>query len=116
MTKRQRILLIACVAVYITAYIVRLSFAAAQVGILTATGVTKADAGLVTTFFYFTYGCGQLVKAFFCRRYPCRLRHRRRLYRCGTRVLCLRYHHCHPRRRDDFLALLYAASPRNAGV
>jgi sugar phosphate permease len=62
-------LLFACVAVYITAYIGRLSFTAAQVGILTATGATKADAGLVTTFFYFTYGCGQLVNAFFCRRY-----------------------------------------------
>lgn len=69
MTKHQRILLFACVAVYITAYIGRLSFTAAQVGILTATGATKADAGLVTTFFYFTYGCGQLVNAFFCRRY-----------------------------------------------
>lgn len=69
MPKKYRILIFACAAVYIAAYVGRLSYAASMVGILNATGATKGDAGLVSTFFYFTYGCGQLVNAFLCRYY-----------------------------------------------
>jgi len=69
MPKKYRILIFACAAVYIAAYVGRLSYAASMVGILNATGATKSDAGLVSTFFYFTYGCGQLVNAFLCRYY-----------------------------------------------
>ena len=69
MPKKYRILIFACAAVYIAAYVGRLSYSASMVGILNATGATKADAGLVTTFFYVTYGCGQLINAFLCRYY-----------------------------------------------
>jgi len=69
MSKNVRNLIFICAAVYIAAYVGRLSYAASMVGIMEATGASKPDAGLVSTFFYFTYGCGQLVNAFFCRRY-----------------------------------------------
>jgi len=69
MTKNVRNLIIICAAVYIAAYIGRLSYAASMVGIMEATGASKPDAGLVSTFFYFTYGCGQLVNAFLCKYY-----------------------------------------------
>ena len=69
MSKNVRNLIFICAAVYVAAYVGRLSYAAAMVGIMEATGASKPDAGLVNTFFYFTYGCGQLVNALFCRRY-----------------------------------------------
>lgn len=69
MTKNVRNLIFICAAVYIAAYVGRLSYAASMVGVMEATGATKPDAGLVSTFFYFSYGCGQLINAFFCRRY-----------------------------------------------
>ena len=47
------ILILACAAVYISAYIGRLSYAASMVGIMAETGADKASAGLVTTCFYF---------------------------------------------------------------
>lgn len=69
MSKNVRNLIFICAAVYIAAYVGRLSYAASMVGIMEATGASKPDAGLVSTFFYFTYGCGQLVNALLCRRY-----------------------------------------------
>ena len=69
MDKRVRNLIFICAAVYIAAYVGRLSYAASMVGIMEATGASKPDAGLVSTFFYFTYGCGQLVNAFLCKYY-----------------------------------------------
>ena len=63
------ILILLCTLVYSSAYIGRYSYTASLVAIMKETGATKDIAGTVTTFFYFTYGCGQLVNAFFCRRY-----------------------------------------------
>ena len=64
-----RALVAICVLVYIAAYVGRLSYTSSMVGIMEATGTTKDIAGLVSTFFYLSYGTGQLVNAFFCRRY-----------------------------------------------
>ena len=69
MSKNVRNLIFICAAVYIAAYVGRLSYAASMVGIMEATGASKPDAGLVSTFFYFTYGCGQLINALLCRKY-----------------------------------------------
>lgn len=63
------VLILICAAVYIAAYIGRLSYSASMVGIMAETGADKASAGLVTTCFYFVYGCGQLASAFLCRRF-----------------------------------------------
>ena len=63
------ILILLCTAVYASAYVGRYSYTASMVAIMEQTGAAKDIAGTVTTFFYFTYGCGQLVNAFFCRRY-----------------------------------------------
>lgn len=72
MKREIRNLIGVCVAVYIAAYIGRLSYTASMVGILVETGADKAAAGMVTTLFYFAYGCGQLVSALFCRRFRAR--------------------------------------------
>lgn len=69
MHKNVRNLILICAVVNIAAYTGRLSYSSSMVGIMEATGAAKSEAGLVSTFFYFAYGCGQLVNAFFCRRY-----------------------------------------------
>lgn len=69
MSKQVRSIIVISALVYIAAYIGRLSYTASMVGILEATGAAKTDAGLVSTYFYITYGCGQLVNAFFCKYY-----------------------------------------------
>lgn len=72
LTREIKALIFVCALVYVSAYIGRLSYSASMVAIMEATGSGKDSAGLVTTFFYFAYGCGQLVNAFFCRRYRTR--------------------------------------------
>ncbi len=69
MTKHVRSLILICALVYIAAYVGRLSYTASLVGILEVTGASKSAAGLVSTYFYMTYGCGQLVNAFLCKYY-----------------------------------------------
>ena len=59
MSKQVRTIIVISALVYIAAYIGRLSYTASMVGILEATGAAKTDAGLVSTYFYITYGCGQ---------------------------------------------------------
>lgn len=66
------ILILLCAAVYAAAYVGRYSYTASMVGVMEATGAPKDEAGMVSTFFYFTYGIGQLVNAFLCRRYKVR--------------------------------------------
>ncbi len=63
------LLILLCVAVYSAAYVGRYSYTSSMVGIMEETGAAKDAAGLVSTAFYLPYGCGQLVNAFFCRRY-----------------------------------------------
>ena len=69
MSKHVRNLILVSALVYIAAYIGRLSYTASLVGILEVTGVSKSAAGLVSTYFYMTYGCGQLLNAFLCKYY-----------------------------------------------
>lgn len=69
MSKQVRNIIIISALVYIAAYIGRLSYTASLVGILEVTGASKSAAGLVSTYFYMTYGCGQLLNAFLCKYY-----------------------------------------------
>ena len=69
MSKHVRNLILVSALVYIAAYIGRLSYTASLVGILEVTGASKCAAGLVSTYFYMTYGCGQLLNAFLCKYY-----------------------------------------------
>ncbi len=69
MSKQVRNIIVISALVYIAAYIGRLSYTASLVGILEVTGASKSAAGLVSTYFYMTYGCGQLLNAFLCKYY-----------------------------------------------
>ncbi len=70
--KDVKALIFVCALVYVAAYIGRLSYSSSMVAIMEETGSAKDAAGLVTTFYYFAYGCGQVINAFFCRRYKVR--------------------------------------------
>lgn len=58
-----------CWLAYTAAYIGRLNFSASNVAIIEALNTTKADAGLVSSFFFFAYGAGQLVNGIFSKYY-----------------------------------------------
>lgn len=59
-----------CWLVYATSYIGKLSYSANIPSILLAFEVSRADAGLVSTFFFFAYGIGQVVNGICCKHYP----------------------------------------------
>ncbi len=63
------LLILLCVAAYAAAYVGRYSYTSSMVAVMEETGAAKDTAGLVSTAFYLPYSCGQLVNAFFCRRY-----------------------------------------------
>ena len=68
--KKQKILIILCCLVYGFAYAGRYSYSANIGSVIDFYGVTRADAGVVSTFFFFAYGVGQLLNAFLCKFYP----------------------------------------------
>ena len=68
--KRKAYLLIAlCWLVYSCSYIGKLSYNANIVQIGPAFGVTKDECGMVSSFFFFAYGIGQVVNGMMCKRY-----------------------------------------------
>lgn len=67
--KQQILIVIACL-VYSFAYTGRYSYNANIAPIMAFYNVTRAEAGLTGTFFFFAYGAGQLIHAIFCRFYP----------------------------------------------
>lgn len=69
-TKKQesRIIFI-CWLAYTAAYVGRLNFSASNVAIIDALGATKPEVGLVSSFFFFAYGAGQLVNGILTKYY-----------------------------------------------
>ena len=67
---KQKILIVLCCLVYSFAYVGRYSYNANISSIIAWYGVTRADAGAVSTFFFFSYGAGQLINAILCKFYP----------------------------------------------
>ena len=59
-----------CFLVYSFAYAGRYSYSANIAPIIDFYGVNKETAGLVNTFFFISYGVGQLLNAFLCKIYP----------------------------------------------
>ena len=51
----------------------RMNYAASMVAIIEETNATKTAAGLVSSFFFFAYGAGQLVNGLLCHKYNSRL-------------------------------------------
>lgn len=62
-------LIMLCWLVYSCSYIGKLSFNANIIQIEGAYGVSHDLAGMISTFFFFAYGAGQIVNGFFCKKY-----------------------------------------------
>ena len=70
-TKRissQNTVVVLCWFVYTFAYVGRYSYNANINLVIGDFGITHADAGLVTTFFFFAYGIGQVVNGLLCKK------------------------------------------------
>ena len=63
-------MILMCWLVYASAYLGRYSYNSNITLIESAFGVSHAESGLVTTFFFFAYGAGQVLNGIFCKRYP----------------------------------------------
>ena len=68
--QKQKRLILLCCLVYSFAYVGRYSYNANIGSLIAFYGVSRADAGMVSTFFFFSYGAGQLLNALFCKFYP----------------------------------------------
>lgn len=66
---RESKIIFICWLAYTAAYIGRLNFNASIVAIISDLGVTKADAGLVSSCFFFAYGAGQLINGILSKKY-----------------------------------------------
>lgn len=66
---KSTLLLILCWVVYTCSYIGKLSYSANINQIGTAFDVSYAQTGMVSTFFFFAYGIGQIVNGLLCKRY-----------------------------------------------
>lgn len=66
--KENKIIFI-CWLAYTAAYVGRLNFSASIVAIITDLGATKSETGLVSSFFFFAYGAGQLVNGILSKKY-----------------------------------------------
>ena len=68
--KRAYLLIFLCWLIYTSSYIGKLGYSANIVPIGNFYGISHAEAGLVSTFFFFSYGAGQIVNGIFCKKYP----------------------------------------------
>ena len=64
-----RRLIFLCWLVYAVSYLGKVNYSANITQIVDHFGVSKAEAGLVPTFFFFAYGAGQVVNGIFCKKY-----------------------------------------------
>lgn len=55
--------------IYAISYLGKLNYSANITQIIDHYGITKSEAGLVPTFFFFSYGVGQVVNGLLCRKY-----------------------------------------------
>lgn len=62
-----------CWLAYTVTYIGRLNYAASIVEIIDSLSITRAEAGLVSSSFFFAYGIGQFVNGMLCQKYNSRV-------------------------------------------
>jgi len=67
--KKENKIIFICWLAYTAAYIGRLNFNASIVSIVSDLGVEKSTAGLVSSFFFFAYGAGQLINGILSKKY-----------------------------------------------
>ncbi len=71
--KRDLRIIFICWLAYTAAYVGRLNYNASIVALISDLGVTKAEAGLVSSFFFFAYGAGQLVNGILSKKYNAKI-------------------------------------------
>lgn len=71
--KRDLRIIFICWLAYTAAYVGRLNYSASIVALVADLGVTKAEAGLVSSFFFFAYGAGQLVNGILSKKYNAKI-------------------------------------------
>lgn len=67
--KKQKLLILLCFFAYSMSYVGRYSYNANIGPIIDYYQTTRANAGVVSTFFFFSYGAGQLIHAILCKFY-----------------------------------------------
>lgn len=70
--KKSIYLIALCWLAYTCSYIGKLSYNANISQFINAYQVSKADAGMISSFFFFAYGAGQIVNGFMCKKYNIR--------------------------------------------
>ncbi len=70
--RTQTVVIVLCWAAYTAAYLGRLNFNAFIEPIRDQLGATKTELGLVSSFFFFSYGAGQLIHGILSRKYNTR--------------------------------------------
>ena len=71
--KKENKIIFICWLAYTAAYIGRLNFSASIVAIVSDLGVEKSAAGLVSSFFFFAYGAGQIVNGILSKKYNAKI-------------------------------------------
>ena len=66
-------LIMLCWLIYAFSYVGKVNYAASINQVMGNFGVTKAEAGLVSSFFFFAYGVGQILNGIFCKKYNLKL-------------------------------------------
>ncbi|MBQ3135356.1 MAG: MFS transporter [Oscillospiraceae bacterium] len=67
--KRENLLIFLAWLLYSVSYLGKVNYAANITQIIDFYGVTKAEAGMASTFFFFAYGIGQVINGLFCKTY-----------------------------------------------
>ena len=63
------VLILLCWLVYAISYFGKVNYSANITGIMDFYNITRAQAGIAPTFFFFAYGIGQVVNGLFCKKY-----------------------------------------------
>ena len=58
--RHARAFMLLCAMVYFTSYLTRTNYTAVILELTGALGITKSEAGLISTIAFFTYGAGEL--------------------------------------------------------
>ncbi len=71
--KKQWLLIGLCWLVYMLAYLARYSFNANITSMMADYGQNRTEVGLISSFFFFAYGVGQVLNGIFCKHYNRRI-------------------------------------------
>lgn len=69
MKTKSRGLILLCWLIYTCSYIGKIGYTANIIRIENNYNISHAAAGTVSTFFFFAYGCGQILNGIFCKKY-----------------------------------------------